>query len=186
MKKRILCTLLTLCMVMCVALPIMSYATMGVSASDSSAYGTLLTPDTTPPIGWAEDESNPYGTKKGQPFAITPWYEPIIYSYRNAEGQAAQDHTKVYSKWNFGINIAECTPSAMNAEENKPVEYKSTLPNVHRVPIGFLLSIMLHLLLEQLTTHSARAETIMLSLSVFAIWIIPRTLRRSATGYKTL
>ena len=112
MKKRILCTLLTLCMVMCVALPIMSYATMGVSASDSSAYGTLLTPDTTPPIGWAEDESNPYGTKKGQPFAITPWYEPIIYSYRNAEGQAAQDHTKVYSKWNFGINIAECTPSA--------------------------------------------------------------------------
>lgn len=167
MKKRILCTLLTLCMVMCVALPIMSYATMGVSASDSSAYGTLLTPDTTPPVGWAEDESNPYGTKKGQPFAITPWYEPIIYSYRNAEGQAAQDHTKVYSKWNFGINIAECTPSA-------------------QVPIGFLLSIMLHLLLEQLTTHSARAETIMLSLSVFAIWIIPRTLRRSATGYKTL
>ena len=75
MKKRILCTLLTLCMVMCVALPIMSYATMGVSASDSSAYGTLLTPDTTPPVGWAEDESNPYGTKKGQPFAITPWYE---------------------------------------------------------------------------------------------------------------
>ena len=62
----------------------------------------------------------------------------------------------------------------------------STLPNVHRVPIGFLLSIMLHLLLEQLTTHSARAETIMPSLSVFAIWIIPRTLRRSATGYKTL
>ena len=161
MKKRILCTLLTLCMVMCVALPIMSYATMGVSASDSSAYGTLLTPDTTPPVGWAEDESNPYGTKKGQPFAITPWYEPIIYSYRNAEGQAAQDHTV------SGISV-------------------STLPNVHRVPIGFLLSIMLHLLLEQLTTHSARAETIMLSLSVFAIWIIPRTLRRSATGYKTL
>lgn len=93
MKKRILCTLLTLCMVMCVALPIMSYAALGVSASDSSAYGTLLTPDTTPPVGWAEDESNPYGTKKGQPFAITPWYEPIIYSYRNAEGQAAQDHT---------------------------------------------------------------------------------------------
>ena len=55
MKKRILCTLLTLCMVMCVALPIMSYATMGVSASDSSAYGTLLTPDTTPPVGWAEE-----------------------------------------------------------------------------------------------------------------------------------
>ena len=157
MKKRILCTLLTLCMVMCAVLPMVSYATLGVSASDSSAYGTLLTPDTTPPAGWAEDESNPYGTKKGQPFAITPWYEPIIYSYRNAEGQAAQDHTKVYSKW-----------------------------NLHRVPIGFLLSIMLHLLLEQLTTHSARAETIMPSLSVFAIWIIPRTLRRSATGYKTL
>ena len=112
MKKRILCTLLTLCMVMCAVLPMVSYATLGVSASDSSAYGTLLTPDTTPPAGWAEDESNPYGTKKGQPFAITPWYEPIIYSYRNAEGQAAQDHTKVYSKWNFGINIAECTPSA--------------------------------------------------------------------------
>lgn len=88
MKKRILCTLLTLCMVMCAVLPMVSYATLGVSASDSSAYGTLLTPDTTPPAGWAEDESNPYGTKKGQPFAITPWYEPIIYSYRNAEGQA--------------------------------------------------------------------------------------------------
>ena len=69
-------------------------------------------PTQLPPAGWAEDESNPYGTKKGQPFAITPWHEPIIYSYRNAEGQAAQDHTKVYSKWDFGINIAECTPSA--------------------------------------------------------------------------
>ena len=163
MKKRILCTLLTLCMVMCAVLPIMSYAALGVSASDSSAYGTLLTPDTTPPAGWAEDESNPYGTKKGQPFAITPWYEPIIYSYRNAEGQR-----RIIPRYTVsGISV-------------------STLPNVHRVPIGFLLSIMLHLLLEQLTTHSARAETIMPSLSVFAIWIIPRTLRRSATGYKTL
>ena len=112
MKKRILSILLTLCMVMCAISPVMSYADPGVSASGSSAYGALLTPDTTPPAGWAEDESNPYGTKKGQPFAITPWYEPIIYSYRNAERQAAQDHTKVYSKWTFGINIAECTPSA--------------------------------------------------------------------------
>ena len=96
MKKRILSILLTLCMVMCAISPVMSYADPGVSASGSSAYGALLTPDTTPPVGWAEDESNPYGTKKGQPFAITPWYEPIIYSYRNAERQAAQDHTKVY------------------------------------------------------------------------------------------
>ena len=112
MKKRILSILLTLCMVMCAISPLMSYADPGVSASGSSAYGALLTPDTTPPVGWAEDESNPYGTKKGQPFAITPWHEPIIYSYRNAERQAAQDHTKVYSKWTFGINIAECTPSA--------------------------------------------------------------------------
>jgi len=75
MKKRILCTLLTLCMVMCVALPIMSYATMGVSASDSSAYGTLLTPDTTPPIGWAEDESNkaqPVRHKKGSALCHHP------------------------------------------------------------------------------------------------------------------
>ena len=102
--------MLTLCMVMCAISPVMSYADPGASAS--GAYGALLTPDTTPPAGWAEDESNPYGTKKGQPFAITPWYEPIIYSYRNAERQAAQDHTKVYSKWTFGINIAECTPSA--------------------------------------------------------------------------
>ena len=84
MKKRILSILLTLCMVMCAISPVMSYADPGVSASGSSAYGALLTPDTTPPAGWAEDESNPYGTKKGQPFAITPWYEPIIYSYRNA------------------------------------------------------------------------------------------------------
>ena len=110
MKKRILSILLTLCMMMCAISPVMSYADPGVSASGSSAYGAL--PDTPPPAGWAEDESNPYGTKKGQPFAITPWYEPIIYSYRNAERQAAQDHTKVYSKWTFGINIAECTPSA--------------------------------------------------------------------------
>ena len=107
MKKRILSILLTLCMVMCAISPVMSYADPGVSASGSSAYGALLTPDTTPPVGWAEDESNPYGTKKGQPFAITPWYEPIIYSYRNAERQAAQDHTKVYDKLTLGKNIIE-------------------------------------------------------------------------------
>ena len=105
MKKRILSILLTLCMVMCAISPLMSYADPGVSASGSGAYGALLTPDTTPPAGWAEDESNPYGTKKGQPFAITPWYEPIIYSYRNAEGQSAQDHTKVYDKLTLGKNI---------------------------------------------------------------------------------
>ena len=64
-------------------------------------------PTQLPPVGWAEDESNPYGTKKGQPFAITPWYEPIIYSYRNAERQAAQDHTKVYDKLTLGKNIIE-------------------------------------------------------------------------------
>lgn len=107
MKKRILSILLTLCMVMCAISPVMSYADPGVSASGSGAYGALLTPDTTPPAGWAEDESNPYGTKKGQPFAITPWYEPIIYSYRNAEGQSAQDHTKVYDKLTLGKNIIE-------------------------------------------------------------------------------
>ena len=94
-------------MVMCAISPVISYADTGVSASGSSAYGALLTPDTTPPVGWAEDESNPYGTKKGQPFAITPWYEPIIYSYRNAERQAAQDHTKVYDKLTLGKNIIE-------------------------------------------------------------------------------
>ena len=107
MKKRILSILLTLCMMMCAISPVMSYADPGVSASGSSAYGALLTPDTNPPAGWAEDESNPYGTKKGQPFAITPWYEPIIYSYRNAEGQSAQDHTKVYDKLTLGKNIIE-------------------------------------------------------------------------------
>ena len=112
MKKRILSILLALCLVICFLSPMMSYADPETSASSSNTYGALLKPDTTPPDGWTEDESNPYGTKKGQPFAITPWYEPIIYSYRNAEGQSAQDHTKVYSKWNFGINIAECTPSA--------------------------------------------------------------------------
>ena len=112
MKKRILSIILTLCTVICSISLVINYADPKVSASDSNAYGALLTPDTNPPVGWAEDESNPYGTKKGQPFAITPWYEPIIYSYRNAEGQSAQDHTKVYSKWDFGINIAECNPSA--------------------------------------------------------------------------
>ena len=110
MKKRILSILLTIFMLTLTIAPMTAYAESG--SSGSGAYGALLTPDTTPPAGWAEDESNPYGTKKGQPFAITPWHEPIIYSYRNAEGQAAQDHTKVYSKWTFGINIAECTPSA--------------------------------------------------------------------------
>ena len=110
MKKRILSILLTLCMMALAIMPLTIHAESGLSASGS--YGALLAPDATPPAGWAEDESNPYGTKKGQPFAITPWYEPIIYSYRNAERQAAQDHTKVYSKWDFGINIAECTPSA--------------------------------------------------------------------------
>lgn len=164
MKKRILCTLITLCMVMCVALPIMSYATLGVSASDSSAYGTLLTPDTTPPIGWAEDESNPYGTKKVSPL---PSPHGMSRSFTAIATQRGRLRRIIPRYTVSGISV-------------------STLPNVHQVPIGFLLSIMLHLLLEQLTIHSARAETIMLSLSVFAIWIIPRTLRRSATGYKTL
>lgn len=107
MKKRLIGILLTLCVAACAVSPVMSYADPGVSASGSSAYGALLTPDTTPPVGWAEDESNPYGTKKGQPFAITPWHEPIIYSYRNAEGQAAQDHSKVYDKLTLGKNIIE-------------------------------------------------------------------------------
>lgn len=108
MKKRTLSILLTLCMVMCAISPLMSYADPGVSASgSSSAYGALLTPDTTPPAGWEEDASNPYGTKKGQPFAITPWYEPIIYSYRNAEGESAKDHTKVYDNLTLGKNIIE-------------------------------------------------------------------------------
>ena len=111
MKKRILSILLTLCMVMCAISPVMSYADPGVSASGSSAYGALLTPDTTPPAGWAEDESNPYGTKKGQPFAITPWYEPIIYSYRNAERQAAQDHTKVNIYLSSAIDAVVFFPS---------------------------------------------------------------------------
>ena len=107
MKKRILSILLTLCMVMCAISPLMSFADSRVSASGSSAYGALLTPDTTPPAGWEEDASNPYGTKKGQPFAITPWHEPIIYSYRNAENEAAKDHTKVYDKLTLGKNIIE-------------------------------------------------------------------------------
>ena len=111
MKKRILSILLTLCMVMCAISPVMSYADPGVSASGSSAYGALPTPDTTPPAGWAEDESNPYGTKKGQPFAITPWYEPIIYSYRNAERQAAQDHTKVNIYLSSSIDAVVFFPS---------------------------------------------------------------------------
>ena len=105
MKKRILSILLTLCMVMCAISSVMSYADPGTSAS--GAYGSLLTPDTNPPAGWEEDASNPYGTKKGQPFAITPWYEPIIYSYRNAENEAAKDHTKVYDKLTLGKNIIE-------------------------------------------------------------------------------
>ena len=107
MKKRILSILLTLCMVMCAISPLMSFADSRVSASGSSAYGALLTPDTTPPAGWEEDASNPYGTKKWQPFAITPWHEPIIYSYRNAENEAAKDHTKVYDKLTLGKNIIE-------------------------------------------------------------------------------
>ena len=64
MKKRLLGILLTLCVAACAVSPVMSYADPGVSASGSGAYGALLTPDTTPPAGWAEDESNPYGTKK--------------------------------------------------------------------------------------------------------------------------
>ena len=112
MKKRLLSILLALCVAMCAFLPLMSFADPGVSASGSSAYGALLTPDTTPPAGWEEDASNPYGTKKGQPFAITPWYEPIIYSYRNAERQAAQDHTKVYDNLTLGKNIIESKSGA--------------------------------------------------------------------------
>ena len=105
MKKRLIGILLTLCVAAGAVAPVMSSADPGTSGS--GAYGALLTPDTNPPAGWTEDESNPYGTKKGQPFAITPWYEPIIYSYRNAEGQAAQDHSKVYDKLTLGKNIIE-------------------------------------------------------------------------------
>ena len=105
MRKRIPSILLAICMVTLAIMPMTVHAESG--SSNSGSYGALLTPDTTPPAGWAEDESNPYGTKKGQPFAITPWYEPIIYSYRNAEGQSAQDHTKVYDKLTLGKNIIE-------------------------------------------------------------------------------
>ena len=105
MKKRILSILLTIFMLALTIAPMTAYAESG--SSGSGAYGALLTPDTTPPAGWAEDESNPYGTKKGQPFAITPWHEPIIYSYRNAEGESAKDHTKVYDKLTLGKNIIE-------------------------------------------------------------------------------
>ena len=59
MKKRILSILLTLCMVMCAISPVMSYAAPGVSASGSSAYGALLTPDTTPPAGWGRGRKQP-------------------------------------------------------------------------------------------------------------------------------
>ena len=68
MKKQTLSIMLTLCMVMCAISPVMSYADPGASAS--GAYGALLTPDTTPPAGWEEDTSNPYGTKKGSPLPL--------------------------------------------------------------------------------------------------------------------
>lgn len=67
MKKRILSILLTLCMVMCAISPVMSYADPGVSASGSGAYGALLTPDTTPPVGWAEDERTHTVQRRGNP-----------------------------------------------------------------------------------------------------------------------
>ncbi len=145
MKKRILSILLTLCMVMCAISPVMSYADPGASAS--GAYGALLTPDTTPPVGWAEDESNPYGTKKGQPFAITPWYEPIIYSYRNAETGGTGSHQGIQQ---VDLRDQHCR---MYTE----------------CPQGFCGRQCCLLLSEQLTIRSARAETITPSLSVFAI-----------------
>ena len=58
MKKRVLSALLALGMVIGTISSVMSYADPGGSAS--SAYGALLRPDTTPPAGWVEDESNPY------------------------------------------------------------------------------------------------------------------------------
>ncbi len=112
MRKRILSILLTLCMAMCAVSSLMIYADPGTS--DPGAYGALLKPDTNPPAGWEEDASNPYGTKKGQPFAITPWYEPIIYSYRNAENEAAKDHSKVYDKLTLGKNIIESPSGTYN------------------------------------------------------------------------
>lgn len=51
MKKRLIGILLTLCVGGVCRSPVMSYADPGVSASGSSAYGALLTPDTTPPVG---------------------------------------------------------------------------------------------------------------------------------------
>ena len=98
--------MIVICMVICFVPTITVHAT-SVLSSPGGAYGALLNPDTTPPAGWDEDESNPYGTKKGMPFAITPWYEPIIYSYRNAENESAKDHTKVYDRLTLGKNIIE-------------------------------------------------------------------------------
>ena len=162
MKKRILSILLAIFMLTLTIAPMTAYAESG--SSGSGAYGALLTPDTTPPAGWAEDESNPYGTKKGQPFAITPWHEPIIYSYRNAEGESAKDHTKVYDKLTLG-------------------KISSSLRAVHT---AFPRSIMSLSLSAWLTTRSARAETITPSLSGFATLITTRTRQGSAIGCKIL
>ena len=105
MKVRVLGILLTLCLAASAVAPVVSHFAPGAAAS--GAYGALLAPDTTPPAGWEEDASNPYGTKQGQPFAITPWYEPILYGTRNAEGESAKDHTKVYDKLTLGKNLIE-------------------------------------------------------------------------------
>ena len=143
MKKRLLSILITLCMVMCAIAPLVSYANPGASAS--GAYGALLTPDTNPPAGWEKDASNPYGTKKGQPFALTPWYEPIIYSYRNAENEAAKDHTKVYDKLTLGKNIIESPSGTYSVSSVDNVAFAVGLAydplgtgrNDHAIFVGF-------------------------------------------------
>ena len=162
MKKRILSILLTIFMLTLTIAPMTAYAESG--SSGSGAYGALLTPDTTPPAGWAEDESNPYGTKKVSPLPL-----PRGMSRSFTVTATQRDRRRRI--------IPRYTASGPS---------ESTLPNVHRALTGFLLSIMLPLLSESLTIRSARAETITLSLSGFVIWIIPRTRRRFATGYKTL
>ena len=67
MKKRILSILLTLCMMMCAISPVMSYADPGVSASGSSAYGALLTPDTTPLSGGRRTKATRTAPRKVSP-----------------------------------------------------------------------------------------------------------------------
>ena len=118
MKKRILSILLTLCMVACSAItPLTTYAEPGsIGIRLRRIRRTAHTRHNSRRPDGQRTKATRTVQRRGSPLPSPRGMSRYIYSYRNAEGQAAQDHTKVYEQaGHFGDEhcrmYTECTTS---------------------------------------------------------------------------